>query len=158
MAYGSENLFNMPVFIDVLNKKSPRPRREVPLPFLFHCPKEGRKKNSSLWLGPEAWGRSLSLLRMHWGLLGLSGAWIQGCGCISGARLPSHFLPAAVTGCDISARSGVSILSHPRGPHLDKGCRAGLGSPSTAEHLQVWGILAPGEVDYEEIAFCGSLS
>lgn len=60
--------------------------------------------------------------------------------------------------CDNSARSGVSILSRPRGPHLDKGYRAGLGSLSMAEHLQVWGILAPGEVDYQEIAVCSSLS
>ena len=34
----------MPVFIDVFNKKSPRPWREVPLPFPFYCPEEGREK------------------------------------------------------------------------------------------------------------------
>lgn len=72
--------------------------------------------------------------------------------------MPSRFLPAAVTACDSLARSGVSILSCPRGSHLDRGCRAGLGSPSSAEHLKVWGILAPGEVDYQEIAVCSSLS
>lgn len=63
-----------------------------------------------------------------------------------------------MTGCDIFGQERGWHSLPPRGPHLDKGCRAGWARHPRLNTCSSGVFCGSGEVDCEEIAVCGSLS